>query len=642
MHTISETVLDDKYQELCKLPLIANALDMLEEGLSEELCFHSSSHTKNVIHEALYFAMQEGVSESELTLVAIAAAYHDTGFINSHTDNEQEGAELASRAMQATGDYSPEEIELVKTMILDTRMVQTQTGAKQIASHQLSKYLLDADLSNLGREDFFERAELLRRELGVERHLFFTQAYKLLKNHTWQTKAATKSRSDQQQANLERLMHLMNELGIEPVDENEQIEGLSLERLLFLSKLPLLLNSSLETRKIACTALEHLKSILAAQAATLFILEPGSNELSFWALQGSASSRLVDKKMPADKGIVGWVIEKSEAVLIEDATNDPRFFAEIDREGDFKTEDLICVPLLVRGERPLGAIQVLNKRGDEPFSYEDLDFVQQFAHQMALSLENARLFQTLLVKNQKLETLQKRRKEMLTVIGHEFRTPLNVIQSAADLLASDMLRDKEAQTQMSETLQNGVKRLLKLLSQIQNLNSATRDEVSISIAAINTKELFDELQSFYSEVLKKRSLALKIDTDDTISAIEGDPALINIVLRNLISNAIRFTPDGGLITLATRREAGQAVVSVSDTGIGIAASELPLIFEKFYEVGSSLEHSSGDYEFKSGGLGLGLAAAQAILNRHGVSLDVDSKPEKGSRFYFRLPIKDNN
>ena len=116
----------------------------------------------------------------------------------------------------------------------------------------------------------------------------------------------------------------------------------------------------------------------------------------------------------------------------------------------------------------------------------------------------------------------------------------------------------------------------------------------------------------------------------------ADTTLLLVVLKNLISNSIRFTADGGEIVLRAALQAGLVEISVRDTGIGIEAKELPLIFEKFYEVTDALEHTSGTYEFRSCGLGLGLSSVKTILESHGSEIEVKSEPGKGSEFKFCL------
>ncbi len=410
---------------------------------------------------------------------------------------------------------------------------------------------------------------------------------------------------------------------------------LPIEKLKFLSSLPLLLNSSLDFRRVISIALTNIRKELASEAATIFLREGNLNEIRFWALDNDDSSKLLGKKMPAGRGIVGWVIDRQESVLSNDVKSDSRFFNVIDEESGFKTRQIICVPLTTQGNRKLGALQILNKEDKTDFSDKDLLFVEQISYQLALSLDNALLHSSLKEQNLKLQTLERRKKEMISIIGHEFKTPLSVIQVAADMLVNGETRPLES-GKMGRTLLGGVTRLTNLVSQIANLSTVSSEDLKIVRANFSVLELMTKVMEHFLEIAKSRELHLSLKPISKDLEAYAEETLIQIVLVNLVSNAIRYTQNGGSIALSAKSEAGMVKFEVSDTGIGIPESEIPLIFEKFYEIKSSMEHSSGTFEFKSSGLGLGLPTAKSILDAHGAELEVKSIIGKGSTFYFRL------
>jgi signal transduction histidine kinase/predicted metal-dependent HD superfamily phosphohydrolase len=613
-------------------PLIARILDRLREDLPPDLHYHCAAHTDDVLEETVLFSVVGGLSNYEIELLAIAAAFHDAGFIQSPVDNEAIGADMAREAMQETGTFSNSEIESVTSMILDTRMQDSPNGPQQKPSSELSKYLLDADLSNLGREDFFDKLELQRRELGYDRNFFVEQAFQLVHAHRWHTHAARRLRQGTKEQNIAKLCKLVSRL--QASDDQVRALGISIERLGFLAKLPLLLTSSLDPQKVVSLALEHLRANLAASAATVFLLDQKSGQLTFWALHGSEGKRLEGQRMPGSKGIVGWVLDKQEPVLVNDVSRDPRFFSVIDKEGDFQTRNMLCVPLTIKGQKPLGAVQVLNSTSQE-FTSGDLLFLEQFAGQVALALDNARLHDALQERNMQLETLEKRKNEMISVIGHEFKTPLNVIQTSAELLSSGTLPPEE-NAHMGETLIAGVQRLARLINQVKNLSLISTDKPELHKETIAVNSFLEGCVHHFEGIATKRSLNLKCELYRDELYVNGDRALLEMALMNIIANAIRFTQSGGSITVRTDLRSGLVCLEVQDTGMGIPEKELPLIFEKFYEVKSSLEHMSGEYEYGSAGLGLGLSTTQAILKGHGSAIEVASTPGRGSTFGFRL------
>lgn len=617
-------------------PIISDILRQLHEGLPRDLYYHSASHTDDVLREAVLFALLDGLGEREIELLAVAAAYHDAGFMSSPVNNEAIGARMARAAMEKSGNFTETEIDTVEKMILDTRLVSTEHGLMQIPTLNLSKYLLDADLSNFGRDDFFEMGEKLRRELGYDRGLFLRRTLELLVNHSWKVEPARNLREVQKQANLRKLQELVQRVNRSDQQAMSLTQGL--ERLAFLAKLPLLLNSSLDTRQVVGAALDQVKLRLQSEAATVFLLNDASTELSFWVLKGSETQKLSNLKMPSGKGIVGWVIERQEGVLSNDVQNDARFFKTIDKDSGFKTRNMLCVPLVVRGATCLGAIQVINREFGAEFQTDDLLFLEQFASQVAMAIDNAKLHETLRERTRQIEALDKRKNEMITILAHEFRTPLNVIQTSADIMTSGLLNDEAALQKIQNTLKNGVERLTRLVSQVRNLSLVSNGELKVKHEAVPVPNFFEAIMKEFSAAATSRKIELLMSVGANVTSVVGDFALLFIAFKNLVSNAIRFTPNGGKVEVIAELHAALVEFRIVDTGVGLAQTEFGLIFEKFYEVGDVMHHASGEFEFKSRGLGLGLATVRSILASHGASIEVQSKIGEGTTFKFRLPV----
>lgn len=200
----------DLVSTLRKQPLVAAAFDLLYKKLPPTLKYHVPSHSEDVFGEVILFATTDNLKPREIELLSIGAAYHDTGFIEAGKENESIGAQMAVQALKNAGGFSDAEIKAVETMILDTQLRVTDNGPKQIPSSPLSNYLLDADVSNLGRDDFFEKVELVRQEVGVpSKSLFLGGVLKLMKAHTWYSPAAQKLRSAKKEENLQTLLKMI-------------------------------------------------------------------------------------------------------------------------------------------------------------------------------------------------------------------------------------------------------------------------------------------------------------------------------------------------------------------------------------------------------------------------------------------------
>ncbi|MCB9030289.1 MAG: HD domain-containing protein [Deltaproteobacteria bacterium] len=204
---------DELCEQFKKQPIIASILKRLHAELPKNLTYHSAQHAEEVLSEVIDLALHDSLSDREVQLLAVAAAYHDAGFIIQYFKNEIIGAQMAREAMQTSGEYSKEEIEQVVKMILDTELKPSETGAfKQFPTTELSKYLLDADVGNLGRDDFFEKGKLLLQELKeVTLTGFYKNSVALLKAHEWHTKAAKELREQKKQENLRLLQDMISE-----------------------------------------------------------------------------------------------------------------------------------------------------------------------------------------------------------------------------------------------------------------------------------------------------------------------------------------------------------------------------------------------------------------------------------------------
>ena len=194
-----------------KKPLIKVAYELLRTDLSPTLKYHNFEHTRTVLREVVTFALEDNLSAREIELVAIAAAFHDTGYVLNGIENEIHAAELSSEFMRKNKKYKKDEIVLVAQMILDTQLRFIDDVPRQISTIPLAGYLLDGDLGNFGRTDFFEKADLVRQETeNVETKQFYSNLLMFLKAHKWNTKAAVKLRSAQKALNIKALEEKLN------------------------------------------------------------------------------------------------------------------------------------------------------------------------------------------------------------------------------------------------------------------------------------------------------------------------------------------------------------------------------------------------------------------------------------------------
>ena len=189
-------------------PLVTETVATLVSDLDPTLYYHCPAHTKDVLRQTLELAAADALDDRDVLLLAIAAAFHDAGFLKQRPKNEPIGANMAVEAMAKSGRFSLEERELVEQMILDTQLVME--GPAQIANSRLSPWLLDADLANLGRDDFWDQTKLLAKELNIDLQNMLPMTQALMQRHYWQSPAGQRLFGAKKESNF---VALEGELG---------------------------------------------------------------------------------------------------------------------------------------------------------------------------------------------------------------------------------------------------------------------------------------------------------------------------------------------------------------------------------------------------------------------------------------------
>lgn len=181
-------------------PLVTETVERLVSALDPTLHYHSPDHTKDVLRQTMELAQEDDLDARDVLLLAIAAAFHDAGFLEQRPKNEPIGAQMAVQAMSQTGRFSQAEQDLVEQMILDTQLIME--GPAQISNSRLSPWLLDADLANLGRDDFWDQTRLLAKELEIEIASMLPMTRALMQRHDWQSPAGKRLFSAKKESNF--------------------------------------------------------------------------------------------------------------------------------------------------------------------------------------------------------------------------------------------------------------------------------------------------------------------------------------------------------------------------------------------------------------------------------------------------------
>jgi len=229
-----------------------------------------------------------------------------------------------------------------------------------------------------------------------------------------------------------------------------------------------------------------------------------------------------------------------------------------------------------------------------------------------------------------IKKLEKMRSEFVANVSHELRTPLTSIQGFVETLKEGAINDPEKAQYFLEIIEKQSNRLNNLIEELLQLSKIESQEIAMNLQSINLRDLIDKTISEFKKKIEQKDHKIKINISPQLPLVKVDPEQIEVVFRNLLDNAVKYTPDGGEIYISALEKAENIYIEVADNGIGISAEHLPRIFERFYRVNK-------DRSRKLGGTGLGLAIVKHIVQVHKGTIGVESKPGKGSKFFFTLP-----
>ncbi|HET9015548.1 MAG TPA: HAMP domain-containing sensor histidine kinase [Thermomicrobiaceae bacterium] len=230
-----------------------------------------------------------------------------------------------------------------------------------------------------------------------------------------------------------------------------------------------------------------------------------------------------------------------------------------------------------------------------------------------------------------IEFAFRRQQEFVADASHELRTPLTVLRASADLLNQHRTEPLDANGQLFDDFRHELERLERLANDLLLLARADLGEVDLAVAPVDLGLLADEVVRRTLALARTRLVALAFAGADQDLTVEVDPDRIQQVLLILIDNALKHTPAGGTVTVGVQRQGGDAILSVRDTGEGIASEHLPRLFDRFYRVDRARTHVDV-------GAGLGLPIARSLVEAHGGHLSLSSVPGVGTVVTIRLPL----
>lgn len=427
------------------------------------------------------------------------------------------------------------------------------------------------------------------------------------------------------------------------------------------------LTSTLELSEVLDLILTHLDEIVPYDRAAVMLRN--NEELEFVAAKGfPLGSQPLQLRIPitGDDGIYPQIYRTQRALALDDVIARPDWQQV---PGIPQARSWLGIPL-IRSNEVIGMLS-LTRETPTPYSEYEINLATAFAGQAAIALENARLYERVRRFNQQLEyevrnrteaiqaayeqleKLDRTKSDFISIASHELRTPLTVLRGYSQMLVDDpVIQANPYHTQLIVGIQSGAIRLHEIVDSMLDLAKIDSRALQLYPEPLSIALLLQLVTADFIDPLKERELTLTVDEIGGLPAIEADLEALRKVFYHLIINAIKYTPDGGRITITgryipcdqSRLETDSIEVVVSDTGIGIDPAFQELIFTKFYQTGRVALHSTGKTKYKGGGPGLGLTIARGIVEAHQGQLWVtspgyDEQRCPGSNFHVLLPLR---
>jgi signal transduction histidine kinase/CheY-like chemotaxis protein len=386
---------------------------------------------------------------------------------------------------------------------------------------------------------------------------------------------------------------------------------------------------------------DQVRDLFHAPIAYVSLLDRSTMMLDFPYCYGEEA-----KSRPFGQGLTSQIIRSGQPLLINEDMTRNRARMGIEQIGR-DTASYLGVPIPSGGQM-IGVISVQSTDQEGRFTEADQRLLSTIASAVGVAFHNARLFEEASMARAAAEEADAAKSSFLSTVSHELRTPLTsvlgfakIIRRRLDerlfpLIPEDDKKVQQAKTQVIENLNVVVsegERLTKLIDDVLDLAKIEAGKFTWNMGSVSVSDVIERAIAATASLFEAKKLNMIREIEPDLPVIHGDQDRLIQVVINLISNAVKFT-DSGSITCSARQRDGELVVSVTDSGIGIAPSDQSKVFEKFKQVGDTLTD-------KPKGTGLGLPICKEIVEFHGGRIWVESAPGQGSTFSFTLPLKES-
>lgn len=408
------------------------------------------------------------------------------------------------------------------------------------------------------------------------------------------------------------------------------------ERDLYINQLEVLqyvdteLSQNLKVDSVLTMALDAAVRLSKADAGAIHLLDGDK----MWVAQviGDYPRTLVGSRVPLHHGIVGRVVRTQQPEWVADISGDPDYLAHVKA-----TRSQITIPLISR-ERTIGVLNVQTSQ-PERFSQRIFDFLKLLTARIATAIDNARLYQMsqnqvaeLQTLYQQVSELEQLKTEMIRIAAHDLRNPLGVVSGYTQMLGWELEKQlSERHRDHLRMIRQAVDRIDKITRDILTLERIEQMARGVLVETVDLRELVALAFEEYREQAAEKGLDYQLENPSRPVFVQGDTIFLRESIVNLLTNAIKYTPNGGRVCARLRADQGSAIFEVQDTGYGIPLESQANLFQPFYRAVTK--------ETKTiRGTGLGLHLVRRIVERHNGQMRFSSTYGQGSLFGFDIPL----
>jgi signal transduction histidine kinase len=390
--------------------------------------------------------------------------------------------------------------------------------------------------------------------------------------------------------------------------QTDQALAARVEELQVMQEVDRQLSATLDFHKVMELTLHWALRVTHADGGSIYMVDRESGQPSLVAAHPEQAG--AEEGEAQDRGLVvaRRLLESGELSVMN-----------VEEDGAVVTQ--MGVPVQCEGQT-IGIIALM-RAGAGSLGEEAQKFVTRLASHAAIAISNAQLYEAVREAN-------RAKSEFVSVVTHELRIPMTSIKGYTDLIG--MVGSlNEQQTGFVDTIRNNVARMTTLVNDLSDVSRIETGRLSLEVEDVNFREVVEQALEATRTQIEERKHSLQVELSDDLPVVRGDPKRLVQILVNLISNAYKYTPEGGSISIRARREGSSVRCEVEDTGIGMTPEEVDKLFTKFWR-------AADDHVRDQPGTGLGLNIAKNLVELHGGQIEVKSQKDTGSTFAFSMPV----